>query len=344
MRQTGCLIAVAVLLAGERAPAAGAPDAPLRVEAVARHYMRFMHSPKNTIEVARDGRIVSRDAARARAKKRTAIAPRRRTDRSPGDVTDASSAPVTDSYCSPVPGERPPWMPGEAGFGCAVKYSRLFEWVIFMNRSTSTTPLRVGLCAIVLALSFAGCNGGSATAIPPAAPVVKDSSAASAPTGAHRHTRISQPAPGDPTDPCLQDPISCGTGIGCDASQECGGIGYPPPSELGGGGGGGDVTVPAPSSPSNRPKTAAEKACNAAGGVFFTDTGGNTHCQKPGMVASVYGPTGCPLYLVLLNTNGTGGQVYFPPELLRDPVPFTFGGGVAFEPGCAFTVYNGYSN
>jgi hypothetical protein len=211
---------------------------------------------------------------------------------------------------------------------------------VITARSVLLRGVRAGSVLLALSVSLPACSSTATSSLTPLVTATNGSTFSVGVPSTHTRTPrlVNQDTP-PPDDPCLENPSSC-SGVNCDASQEtCGGTDYPPPS-----GGGGGVSAPAPSEPSNRAKTPAERACNAAGGVFFTDTGGNTNCQKPGMSGSVYGPTGCPLYGVLLKTNGIGGTVYFPPELGRDPVSFGSGGGVAFEPGCAFTVYNGVAS
>lgn len=193
-----------------------------------------------------------------------------------------------------------------------------------------------------LALSLAGCSGGGTSSLTPmtgasTSPISDKGSAT-----AQRHTRFSTTLPSDGPDPCLADPISCGALAGCDASTgNCGGLSYPPPSGVVGGGTGGGDLIPAPSSPSKRPKTNDERFCNATGGVFYTETNGTTHCQRKGDAGTVFAVAGCEGMGVLLNTNGTGGKVYwsFPFNLVLDPVAFGPGGGVAFSPSCVFDTY-----
>jgi hypothetical protein len=201
---------------------------------------------------------------------------------------------------------------------------------------------RVMFGTMFLALSFAGCSGGGTSSLTPMTGPSTTPISDKGSTAAHRHTRFSVTLPSDPN-PCLADPISCGTGAGCDASMSnCDehGLSYPPQSGVGGGGGGGEL-IPAPSSPTSRPKTNDERFCNITGGVFYTETNGTTHCQRNGDAGHVYPVTGCEGMGVLLNTNGTGGKVYwsFPANLLFDPVEFGPGGGVAFSPSCVFDTY-----
>ena len=207
----------------------------------------------------------------------------------------------------------------------------------------STRLRHVMFGTLFLALSLAGCSGGGSSSLTPVTAAPTSASFDKASAAAQRHTRLTVSLPGDGPNPCLADPISCGTGAGCDASlSNCNehGLNYPPPSDVGGGGGGGDL-IPPPSSDTTRPKTNDEKFCNATGGVFYTDPDGTTHCQRNGDAAAIFKVPGCTGMTVLLNTNGTGGRVYFgfPLNLIFDSVPFGPRGGVAVQSNCGFDTY-----
>lgn len=199
--------------------------------------------------------------------------------------------------------------------------------------------------AIVMAVSFTGCGGSISSSIPPTRQTPSNSIPNAASSDRHVHF-VNQVAPPDGPNPCLQNPISCGAG-GCDASSpSCGGLAFPPPSGFGGGGGGGEV-IPAPAQPSKRPKSAAELACNAAGGVFYTEPSGKTNCQKPtDSFATIYAVFGCIGYSVTLNARGAGGSVGFPApqNLLFSSPAFGPGGGASFNADCSFNVYLGSQN
>lgn len=218
-----------------------------------------------------------------------------------------------------------------------------------MGRSDSLLARGRNLCALMLVVSFAGCSGAGTSSIIPATGT-SSSAAATQSAAAQRHTHVSINSPGDSgPNPCLADPISCGTGIGCDASiGNCGGFAYPPPSGFGGDGSGGDTSLPPPAQPSSRPKSPAELACNAAGGVFYTNASGGTTCKKPtDSITSLIVVSGCPGYTVTLNARGTGGTVNLPPSLMgflfTNP-SFGPGGGAQFNADCSFNVYQGSSN